>query len=342
MAKRPDSTAAQPFDLPVHGGDLAGAEARFGRPAEGWLDLSTGVNPYPYPLPPLDESLWLRLPDMRAQRALIEAACRCYGVPDPGMLAAAPGSQALIQWLPRLISPSRVTVVGPTYGEHAVSWRAAGHEVEEGGSDRVAADSRVVVVVNPNNPDGHRYDPDGLLELASALHAADGLLVVDEAFADVDPDLSLAGRVRPGLVVLRSFGKFFGLAGLRLGFAVADPETAAALRTALGPWPVSGPAAVIGARALGDDGWVGTMRRRLQAEAVALDEVLAEARLQPAGGTALFRLVVAPRAWALYEHLAGRGILVRPFAENPRWLRFGLPAGTAARERLRRALAEWS
>lgn len=330
------------FDLPLHGGDLAGAEARFGRPAEGWLDLSTGINPYPYPLPELAPELWTRLPDRGAETGLVAAACRCYGVADPAMVAAAPGSQALIQWLPRLVAPARVTVVGPTYGEHAAAWAAAGHEVAVTDGADVDSASRVVVVVNPNNPDGHRYDPAGLLELAAALDRRDGLLVVDEAFADVAPELSVAGRVGPGLVVLRSVGKFFGLGGLRLGFAVAAPELATRLRTAIGPWAVSGPAVAVGTAALADEAWIAGMRRRLRAEAVALDEILAAAGLTPTGGTDLFRLATAPRAWTLWDHLGQRGVLTRPFAEQTRWLRFGLPGGTAARERLRRALAEWA
>lgn len=332
--------SGDPFGLPIHGGDLAAAEVRFGRPSEGWLDLSTGINPHPYPLPELAAELWQHLPGSDADRAVREAACRCYGAADAAMVVAGPGSQALIQWLPRLFEPLRVTVVGPTYGEHAAAWISAGHDVVEG--EDIDPDSRIVVVVNPNNPDGHQWDPAALLELAAELQSRDGLLVVDEAFTDVAPELSLAPQIRPGLVVLRSVGKFFGLAGLRLGFALCDPALAAALGRAVGPWAVSAPALAVGTAALGDEAWITAMRRRLRAEAAALDEVLSSAGLPPVGGTDLFRLVVAARAWALYEHLGSRGILVRPFADSPRWLRFGLPAGTAARERLRRALAEWA
>jgi cobalamin biosynthetic protein CobC len=333
---------ADPNGLPSHGGDLSAAELRFGRPAEGWLDLSTGINPFPYPVPPVPAELWHRLPDPGAEHGLIAAACRCYGVDRPSQMVAGPGSQALIQWLPHLVPVSRVSIVGMTYGEHAAAWAAAGHQVEVRDNEQVDPGSRVVVVVNPNNPDGRRLDPDGLAALGTALARRGGLVVVDEAFADVAPELSLTERVGPGLVVLRSFGKFFGLAGLRLGFAVCAPPLAAELRRAVGPWAVSGPGVAVATQALSDDVWIMQMRRRLAAEALALDAVLAEAGLTVAGGTDLFRLVVQPRAWALYEHLGARGILVRPFAAAPRLLRFGLPGGTAARERLRRALAEWS
>ena len=328
-------------EMPSHGGDLAAAAARFGWPAEGWLDLSTGINPYAYPLPAISPEAWHRLPDAKAEHALIAAACCCYGVARPSHVVAGPGSQALIQWLPYLVPVSRVTIVGLTYGEHAAAWSAAGHHVDVRENEQVDPGSRVVVVVNPNNPEGRRLDPDGLVALGSGLTRRGGLVVVDEAFADVSPDISLADRVGPGVVVLRSFGKFFGLAGVRIGFAICTPPLAGELRRAVGPWAVSGPAIAVATAALNDEGWIAQMRLRLSIEASALDSVLAEAGLMVTGGTDLFRLVTAPRAWALYEYLGSRGILTRPFASAPRLLRFGLPGGAEALERLRCALGEW-
>ena len=327
--------------LPRHGGDLAAAEQRFGRPAGGWLDLSTGINPVPYPLAPLPDEVWTRLPDAALLARVSEAAARAYGAPEPACVAVGPGSQALIQWLPRLLPPTMVTVIGPTYGGHAPAWAEAGHAVTVGEGDHVSPDSRVVVVVNPNNPDGRVFAPEGLAELASALAARGGLLVVDEAFADPTPELSLAPRVGAGLLVLRSFGKFFGLAGLRLGFALAEPALAERLRAAMGAWAVAGPSLAVGAAALEDEAWIAATRKRLAREVQALDGILMRAGLKPVGGTPLFRLTMAPRAWALYEHLGQHGILVRPFEHEPRWLRIGLPADEPARDRLRAALAAW-
>ncbi|WP_142848288.1 threonine-phosphate decarboxylase CobD [Telmatospirillum sp. J64-1] len=327
--------------LPVHGGDLAGAEARFGRPDQGWLDLSTGINPHSYPLPALTAESWTRLPDAGADLRLREAAAACYGAPGPDHVAAAAGTQALIQWLPRLLPPGMVAVSGPTYGEHAKAWESWGHEVVEADPEEAETLARVIVVVNPNNPDGRSHDPEALAALAERMAARGGLLVVDEAFCDVTPELSAAGRLRTGMVVLRSFGKFYGLAGLRLGFALAEPDLAACLRKWLGPWSVPGPAVAVGCRALADRDWAEAMRTRLAEEARMLDEVLRQAGLAIIGGTSLFRLAGAPRAWALYEHLARSGILVRPFSHSPRWLRFGLPPDDAARRRLAQALADW-
>ncbi len=335
------SSSLDPFALPSHGGDLAAADARFGRPAEGWLDLSTGISPFPYPLPKIDLTYCQKLPDAILEGALRTVAASAYGAADAEQLVVAAGSQAIIQTLPRLRPFSRVAVVGPTYSEHANAWTNSGHQILPCETVERIGDAEVVVVVNPNNPDGRRHDPRRLQEIAADLAGKGGLLVVDEAFGDIEPDQSLVPHAGPGLLVLRSFGKFFGLAGLRLGFAIAEPSLARLLRTTLGPWPVSGPALQIGQIALADQAWIETARAKLIREAGLLDTLLTRANLSVTGGTALFRLITAPRAWALYEHLGQRGILARPFAASPRWLRIGLPPGEEGRQRLDRALSDW-
>jgi cobalamin biosynthetic protein CobC len=330
-----------PLTLPAHGGDLAAAEARFGRPRDGWLDLSTGINPFAYPLPSLDPGLWRGLPDSGADLALRLAAAEAWGVADPDAIVIAPGSQALIQALARLVPPTTVAILGPTYAGHADAFARAGHRVAIHARHEPFAAAGVAVVVNPNNPDGRVTAPEELQALAGQMPARNGLLVVDEAFVDLRPELSVAARGLPATIALRSFGKFFGLAGLRLGFAVCAPDLARTLCAALGPWPVSGPALAIGHAALADRAWIEATRAHLAAESDRLDALLAQAGLTGLGGTALFRLAGAERAWALYEHLARLGILVRPFATEPRWLRFGLPPDEAAARRLGAALAAW-
>ncbi len=326
-----------------HGGAVDSAAARTGIPRERWLDLSTGINPWPYPRPAVADELWQRLPDAGLDRDLRTAAARAYRVADPDLVVAAPGSQALIQWLPRLVPASRVAVVAPTYGEHAACWAAAGHAVEtiaEAEVDDVACD--VLVITNPNNPDGRRMAPERVLAVLDRRDGRAPLVVVDEAFADVAPEVSLAPWAgRPGLVVLRSFGKFFGLAGLRLGFALADPAMATALRRALGPWAVAGPAAAVAVTALGDDAWIAATRSRLASRSRDLDALLTAHGLPPVGGTDLFRLVEHPQASALFDHLAAAAILVRAFPERPDRLRFGLPGDDAEWARLAEALAAW-
>ena len=327
-------------DLPVHGGDLAAAEQRWGRSAAGWLDLSTGINPWPYPLPVIDAALWHRLPGGDAERALLAAAKRCWGVPDSAAVVAAPGSPPLIQAVPRLLSPRTVAVVGPTYGEHERAWAAAGHRVSVVGDLAEMGEAGAAVVVNPNNPDGRVVAPERLLAVAEIMAARGGLLVVDEAFAETAPELSLTGRSCSGLVVLRSFGKFYGLAGLRLGFAVARPDGAERLAEMMGPWAVSGPALAIGARALADMAWAAETRDRLALAAAALAAVLVEGGLEIVGGTSLFQLGRHAHAAELYERLGRAGILVRAFADRPNLLRFGLPSDAARLARLARALAQ--
>lgn len=333
MAQSAGMTKGLEKDL-LHGGDLDGARAAFPGAPEPWIDLSTGINPWPYPLPEIPAEAWTRLPGRVAELRLREAAAACYGAPSPDMVAAASGSQALIQLLPRLRAPGRVAVLAPTYGEHAACWAAAGHRVHEVARPD-EAEAEVVVIVNPNNPDGRLLPAGDLLALADRQAAQGGWLVVDEAFADPDPAFSVAGHVgRPGLVVLRSFGKFFGLAGLRLGIALAAPDLAATLRTAIGPWAVSGPGLVVATAALSDTAWVSATRTRLKDASRRLDRLLVASGLEIVGGTTLYRLICTPNAFTLYTALGASGILVRRFDYRRDWLRLGLPPDDEAMRRL--------
>ena len=326
-----------------HGGDLDAAECRFGAPEGGWLDLSTGVSPHAYTLPPLAPEAWRKLPQSDAEAALIEVARKAYGAPADTRIVVSPGTQAAIQALPRLgqvgQAPVRVAVLGPTYGEHAHVWRAAGHDVHEIASLDEADEAGVTVIVNPNNPDGRVIDGGMLRTLHASITQRGGWLVVDEAFADADPAVSIAGLAgRPGLVILRSFGKFFGLAGLRLGFVLTDAAIGDNFAASFGPWAVSGPALEVGRTALADSAWCKTMRARLAADARRLDALFAGAGISVVGGTSLYRLIETDNAARLHEGLARRGILVRIFDDRPTLARIGLPGEAAAFDRLADAL----
>ena len=325
----------------AHGGRLSEARRLFPDAPEPWLDLSTGINPRPYPLPPLAPECFTRLPDPDEVEALQSVAASAYGVADPAMVVAAPGTQILIDLLPRLWPARSVAVLGPTYAEHARAWSRTGASVAKVTAfDALPGAAAAAVLCNPNNPDGRHVASDCLLVLADTLAARGGLLVVDEAFADVERDgLSLTNVLpHPAIIILRSFGKTYGLAGLRLGFALAAPERAALIREALGPWAVSGPAITIGQAALSDRTWLAATGEQLARDARALDACLSDNGLCVLGGTRLFRLAGTQNAQAIFSKLGRAGIFVRRFADQTMWLRFGQPGSAVHMERLKMAL----
>jgi cobalamin biosynthesis protein CobC len=327
-----------------HGGDLSEAMARFGGGRANWLDLSTGINPHAYPLPAIDKRFFSALPNASDLDALLLAARRAYQVPDRVGIIAAPGTQALIQWLPRLARPGRVGIFSPTYAEHEAAWSLAGHEVLplpfDRASDALSQGLKHIVLVHPNNPDGHLFDEPSTLDLAKHCADAGGWLVIDESFIDLWPERTLAALTgKWPVIILRSFGKFYGLAGLRLGFAIAPSDVTAAITAALGAWAVSGPALEMARIALEDEAWAAAMRVRLADEAAELDALLSKGGFASRGGTPLYRLVVHRGSAAIHAALAERRIWVRRFDADDRLLRFGLPPSPAHRERLAVALA---
>jgi cobalamin biosynthetic protein CobC len=325
----------------VHGGDLDWARRHFPDAPEPWIDLSTGINPIAYPLPPLAPEVWARLPQGSDLRSLESLATAAYAVVPGAGVVAAPGTQALLQWLPRLFPAKRVGILETSYEEHAATWRASGAAVESVAEFSALAEFDAGVLVNPNNPDGRLIAASNLQPLASHFAAKGGLLVIDEAFMDVAPGQSFAPHLpQQATVILRSFGKIFGVAGLRLGFAIAGPELASALRRALGPWPVSGPAIRIGCQALGDEHWLARATERLSRDAVRLDGLLGAVGFSIRGGTPLFRLVSCPEPRGWFDRLGRAGILVRRFDERPDELRFGLPGSDEAWTRLSAVLAD--
>jgi cobalamin biosynthesis protein CobC len=310
-----------------HGGDLTEAIARHGGEPADWLDLSTGINPWPWTIPhSIPDSVWTRLPSRADEQGLLAAVREAYAVPDNADIAAATGTQTLIQWIPYLAGPGAAAIVTPTYGEHAAAWRNGGREIIPlNDLSELPERAAHAVVVNPNNPDGRLADSDALRHVAERLDHRGGWLVIDEAFADVDPGISaVAISAELPILVLRSFGKFYGLAGLRLGFAIGRPDIVERITAALGPWPVSGPALHVGRAALRDRHWADAMRAKLARQSDKLDQILTEAGLKLVGGTTLFRLASHPDAPALHAELARRHIWCRSFDWAREWLRFGL------------------
>jgi cobalamin biosynthesis protein CobC len=320
--------------MPDHGGNFDVAIRRFGGRLEDWIDLSTGINRQPYPVGELQPRAWAALPSRAGIEALHEAARSAYETNAPVLAVA--GAQAAIQMLPALAPPGRARILVPTYNEYAPILTAAGWQVEEVGDLDALAGADLAVIVNPNNPDGRQHDPKFLLALASKVKR----LVLDESFVDAVPGVSLAAEAgRPGLSILRSFGKFYGLAGLRLGFVLGCEDDVAALAAMAGPWPISGAAIEIGRRALLDRDWADATRARLVRDAERLDMLARNASWRLVGGTPLFRLYETENAVVMQERLAQAKIWSRIFDHRPEWLRLGLPGDETEWTRLAAALS---
>jgi len=320
-----------------HGGNRIEAARRYGIPIGHWLDLSTGINPCAWQGALPSSASWQRLPE--SEDGLLAVASKYYG---SAHLLAIPGSQSAIQILPRLRTRCRVGLIEPSYAEHAHRWRAAGHDVSVLRHDELLAAADhfdVLLVCNPNNPDGKTYALADLLNAHARLAQRGGWLIVDEAFIDATPQHSLAANCdREGLIVLRSFGKFFGLAGARVGFVLARPALLQTLDEWIGPWAVNGPARELARQALSDHAWQAAMRVQLQSASSRLAKILRLHGFAVDGGCALFQWIKTPHAEAIHHALATQGVLVRRFATPPS-LRFGLPGSEAEWLRLDAVLA---
>lgn len=319
-----------------HGGRVRAAAKRYGIPERHWLDLSTGINPDGWPVPAIPGEIWQGLP--QDDDGLADAASSFYGT---ARLLPVAGSQAAIQALPRLRAHCSVSLLATAYAEHEYAWRQHGHEVHRvSGAEILQSASDVVVIVNPNNPTGRLYSVAELLGLHERLAARGGWLVVDEAFMDATPEYSLAPFCpREGLIVLRSLGKFFGLAGARVGFVLAQDAVLQPLAEMLGPWPVAAPSRYVAKLALNDTCWQKTTRQTLHSAALRLSELLVRHGLPLAGGNSLFQWVCIDDAASVHHCLAQQGLLTRLF-DTPASLRFGLPRSEENWDRLDAALSE--
>lgn len=319
----------------VHGGALDAMARAFPGAPGPWLDLSTGINPWPYPTTAVRADDWARLPSAALGDACRDAMAAAWRA-DPACVLPVPGTEVAIRLLPLLIEAERVAVLGPTYDDHARAWVAAGRTVREVRRPSEAVGADLVAACNPNNPDGRVLDAEEL----AALRGGARWLVLDEAYAEAAPGASLASRAgEPGLVVLRSFGKFHGLAGVRLGAVLGPPDLLARLAALLGHWRVSGPALRLGAAAYADAAWRDATLARLRAATGDLRARLRAGGLAVVGGTPLFTLARADDAAARWRRLAQAGVYVRRFARDRTLLRVGLPDTPAAAERLSAALS---
>lgn len=333
-----------PLDMVAdHGGSLTRAARLFPGAPQPWLDLSTGINPHSYPFGKLPASAFARLPEDSRLNELVAAAARVYDAPSAAHVVAAPGTQILLPLVAALVAKGHAAVLSPIYAEHRRVAALMGHETVETEHIEDLKRANLAILVNPNNPDGRVIERATLLDLAACMKAKGSLLIVDEAFMDVQANReSLAPYVEAGgVIVLRSFGKFFGLAGVRLGFAIGPVRLIDRLRAQLGPWAISGPALEIGIAAFADTVWQDAIRRKLKEESARLDAVLTQAGLEIAGGTSLYRFVRTPYAQSVFRSLGNAGILVRAFDSDHDALRFGIPGSDEDFARLGSALSHW-
>ncbi len=316
--------SATPRDtLSHHGGNLDTAVQFFPFAPKPWIDLSTGINSGTYPLGEIRAESWSRLPLAEDVARLERAAATAFNT--DAAVVAAPGTQALIQLLPRLLKAKTVGVLGFTYGEYARVWNEAGVRVIQVATLDQLADFDLAIVVNPNNPDGRLVEPGELRILADRMKWKARHLLIDEAFMDFTPNKSFAAFLPENVLIFRSFGKSYGLAGIRLGFILANSAVAQNFRSTLGPWAVSGPALEIATRAYSDPHWLIKEAHRLSAARTQLEQALTNANFSLLGGTHLFVIAGHEDAQGWFNQLAKRGILTRPFLNHPGWLRFGIP-----------------
>jgi len=307
-----------------HGGNLRQAAQQYGIPLELWCDLSTGINPNHYPIPDIPMEAWHRLPE--ENDGLIEAACAYY---DCQSLIATAGSQAAIQVLPQLRSACHIAMPKNMYQEHAHAWQSHGHQVTFFAAEptlEVLEKVDVLILCNPNNPTGQRFNKNQLLAWHQQLTSRGAWLIVDEAFMDTTPEDSVASTAHlPNLIVLRSLGKFFGLAGARVGFLLAEKNMLALAQEKIGPWSITGPSRHMASHALRNGKWQAEASKALSSNSQQLSKLLHQYGLTPTGGTDFFQFVTTAKAVAIHEALAKQGIWVRLFKEASA-LRFGLPA----------------
>ena len=331
-----------------HGGRLCVARSLFPDAPQPWIDLSTGINPTSYPAPRASARERNRLPEPTELARLEAVAAAAFNVSDPARVVATGGTETVLRLLPYLLNAAASVIAGPTYGSHADAWSRTGAQpkvVADADLDTHASKSvkrTVMTVVNPNSPTGRILGREQLQSLHDSLHAKDGVLIVDEAYADLEPQHSIADLVgterAPSMLVLRSFGKFYGLGGIRLGFVIASAAFAARLRHLLGDWPVSVDALSAGLAAYADHAWAESMRTRIKRASQRLDKLLVAGGMTVVGGTGLYRLARAPNARARFTQLISQGILVRPFDYDSTLLRFGLPQSANDWRRLEAAL----
>lgn len=323
-----------------HGGNLDEAAQAYGFEPGMMHDLSTGIAPMSYQMPLPASDAYQALPLASDMEALCKVARACYRVPDAASLCVGGGSQALLAALPYLFASCLVWCPEPTYNEHHYRWEKASHQVDGGLS--CPQEAKIIILGQPNNPTGRLWQADEIARYLAHVKQCDGLLIIDEAFVDIMPEHSscqIAGD--EALVILRSVGKFYGLAGLRVGFAIGGANFIARLQDEIGPWPVSQPALLVAKTALADKDWQARHLAKLQEICDWQSDVLAKAGFEIITSMALFITIRHKRMAAFHHHLASHGYWTRIYQNDKQMMRLGLLAPDCDRQQFESLLSDW-
>ena len=311
-----------------HGGDLSDA-VRVNRKIKKWIDLSTGINPNAYNDFNIDKTVYSHLPSGNQLAELMSIARGYYNLNQEIKICAYQGAQGVINILPNIVNKNihdTIQILTPTYTEHYRVWNDHGFKIRLVTNIENELDPSIpFVLVNPNNPDGKLFQPKYLEELWERIRKAGGFLILDESFMDGTPDMSFRfDNCRDNVIVIRSFGKFFGLPGLRLGFVYGDNHYINKVSSLVGPWPISSSSLLIARKAMLDTVWISATITDLKMKSTALSNFLHDQKLKTVGDCYFFKTIELDNASQMHKALANHGIWTRIFNYNQKWLRMGL------------------
>ena len=304
-----------------HGGDIDNAIKKYGGNKDDWIDLSTGINPNHYPYKLINIRELQNLPYKNDIDNLNKLAKKYFQT--TACVRAVSGAQGGINILPFLLPNKTVSILSPTYNEYQNVFSNSLKKIINVKNLSELKKSQIAIICNPNNPDGKLYSNDNLLKISKSVE----YLIIDESFIDQYPRKSLSHKLddQTNILILRSFGKFFGLAGIRLGFLISNKEIDKKIQFLIGNWPISNVAINVASKALIDHVWIMNTISFLKEGSYFLDCLASEINWKVVGGTNLYRLYETPNAHDAQNKLANFKIWSRRFSYSKKWIRLGIP-----------------
>ena len=322
-------------DLNIHhGGDIDLAIKKYGGEREDWIDLSTGINGTSYPW---QQSIKFELRNLPSNKLLVNlerAASAAYKVAENTETAAVSGAQQIISLLPICLkSYNSVAILGPTYNEYEKAFKSSGIKAQTVSEVSKLSSSDIAIIVNPNNPTGKVIAEEILDDLSKKVR----ILIIDESFKTFS-----SRRIQKfeNVIQINSLGKFFGLAGVRLGFVSGPSDFIKSVRRMLGPWPISSIAAEIGTIALNDNTWISEMEKILLEGSNVLHKACSTKNWKLVGKTNLFHTYATSSSLEVEKQFAAHYIWIRTFDYSETWVRLGIPTSKYEWTRVRQALNE--